>query len=320
MKIKLSLTFRIFITIGILLFIFFTLNINLLKVFHGIVNINYLFLVSIIPLVILPVISANRWKLFLKQVGIFENTFSLMKINFISIFQGLILPSSQGQDVLRIYYIERLHPENRGSAGSTIVVERMIGFVILCLLSLFSTAFYKEIPDQKLTLTIILTITLTLFVIIALLLNKRLCEYLNRISFSSKFLQKGFGYLNKLYKAVAYFPYRKVIISSFILILLFQISTVFCIYLIFKSFGHSIPFYQHLSLYPIISILSMVPITISGFGIRESFFVYFYTKLGVDAETAIMVSLVNYMIIVLTPTLIGSILYLFESSAVKNDI
>jgi uncharacterized protein (TIRG00374 family) len=241
-----------------------------------------------------------------------------MKINFISIFQGLILPSSQGQDVLRIYYIEKLHPEKRGSAGSTIVVERMIGFVILCLLSLFSTAYYEEIPDQKLTFAIILIITITLFVIIALLLNKRLCDYLTGITFSSIFLQKGFGYLNKLYKAVAYFPFRKVIISSFILILLFQLSTVFCIYLIFKSFGQSIPFYQHLSLYPIISILSMVPITISGFGIRESFFVYFYTKLGVNADAAVFVSLVNYVVLILTPTLIGSIIFLFEKSISKK--
>lgn len=286
------------------------LNIKLSSVFTNIIEYKYIIIDFVMPLIILPLISANRWKVFLKQTGINEKLLTLIKINWISIFQGIILPSSQGQDVLRIYHIEKRHPDKRGNAGSTIIIERMMGFVVLCLLSLFFSIFNTGLMNQKKVILIIGGITVSLFIVISLLLNKRLHSYISKKNFSNKFLQKGFSYFDKLYKAIAYFPYRKVLFSSVVLILLFQLSTIISVYLIFKAYGYNIPLYQHISLYPIVSILSMIPVTISGLGIREGFFVYFYAQIGVPADVAIGVSLINYMIIVLTPALIGGILYL----------
>ena len=220
--------------------------------------------------------------------------------------------SSQGQDVIRIYHIEKRHPLKRGIAGSTIIIERMIGFVILCLLSLFFSLYSKDISNQSQVLIIILGITFFLFLIIALLLNKRLHNILSNKKITNKYLSKVFSYFNKMHKAIAYFPYRKILFSSVILILLFQLSTIVSVFLIFKAYGFDIPLYQHISLYPIISILSMIPITISGWGIREGFFVYFYSHIGVPADIAIGVSIINYMIIVLLPAMIGGILYLLS--------
>jgi len=303
---------KIGLTIGILFFVMNKFNVDLLTLFSNIKNVNYLYINYIIPLLILPLISGNRWKLFLKQFGIEESVWSLIKINWVSIFQGLILPSSQGQDFIRIYRIEKRHPLKRGSAGSTIIIERMIGFVVLCLLSLVFSILNTELTNQKQVILIIGGITFTLFVVIALLLNKNLHLYISIKSFKNRYMQIGFSYFDKIYKAIAYFPYRKVMFSSVVLILLFQIATIFSVYLIFKAYGFDIPLYQHISLYPIISILSMIPITISGFGIREGFFVYFYSQIGVPADVAIGVSLTNYMIIVLTPALIGSLFYLID--------
>ncbi|MDR2010388.1 MAG: flippase-like domain-containing protein [Bacteroidales bacterium] len=309
---------KILLTIGILVFIIWKFDINLTSLFSSIQNTVYLLLALMFPLFILPLISANRWKLFLKEVGIHENIFELVKISWISVFQGIILPSSQGQDVLRIYYIEKRHPDKRGAAGSTIIIERMIGFVILCILSLFFSIFSTGIPNKKQVVLIIGLISLALFVIILLLMNKRLHRYISNKSFSNKYVNRFFSYFNKVYEAIAYFPYKRVLLSSTVLILLFQLSTIFCVYLIFKAYGCDIPYYQHVAIYPIISILSMVPITISGFGIREGFFVYFYSQLGVASEIAVGVSLFNYMIVVLTPALLGCIFYFIDIFKKKN--
>lgn len=311
---------KIVLTFAILLFIINNFDVNLNELTSGITNISYVLLDFIIPLFVLPIISANRWKLFLEQVSIKEDTLALIKISWISMFQGLILPSSQGQDLLRIYYIEKRHPKQRGSSGGTVVIERILGFLVLCLLSLaFSIYNYNRFEQQNFILIIFL-ITVFLLLVITLLLNKKFQAYIEKKNFTNTFLQKGVSYLGKVHKAIAYFPYHKIIFSSVFLIVLFQVATICSVYLIFKAYGMEIPLYLHISIYPVISILSMIPITISGIGIREGFFVYFYAQLDVPPDLAVFVSLLNYAVLVLTPALFGSLLYLKMVLSKNNKI
>lgn len=309
---------KLLISIAILAFLFHSLDIDVKSIFCEIDNLQYVAIALIIPSVIIPVISTNRWKLFLRYVGVNEKKITLLKINFISNFQGIVLPSSQGYDVLRVYYIEKRHPEQRGKVGSTILIERMIGFVVLCVLSL-TFSLLIDLPNKRQVVLIIGAITIALLVAIALLLNKKLNRYLSGKKFKNKYVNKCYSYFNKFATSLAYFPYKKVLLSSVGLILLFQLSTIASVFLIFKAYGIDLPFYTHISLYPIISILSLIPITISGFGIREGFFVYFYSLLGVSPEVAVSVSLMNYVVLTIVPALFGAVIYLFDIFKKKKE-
>lgn len=309
---------KLFLTFLIFALLFITFDIDLSKVFSGIINYQYLLIALVIPLIIIPIISSNRWKLFLFHVGVEETALSLMKINFISMFQGIILPSTQGVDVVRIIHIEAKHPEKRGKVGSTILIERMIGFVLLCLLSLFFSCV-ADIPNRSQVLLLISGIFVLLLLTIALLLNKQITAILSQKKFNNRIINSCFQYLNKIASSLAFFPYNKVLLSSVVLILLYQISIISSVYLIFQAYGITIPFISHISLYPIIAILSLIPITISGFGIREGFFVYFYSQLGVPAEIAVSVSLMNYVVLSLVPALVGSILYIIDIFKKKTE-
>lgn len=318
MKKRLIQYIKIAVTIGILCFIFCSKGINVASIVKGIRYEEYLFMAFLLPIFVLPFISTNRWKLFLSKVGTHESIWALMRINFISVFQGIVLPSSQGYDVLRVYYIEKRHPEQRGKVGSTILIERMIGFVVLCVLSLTSSLLI-DLPNKRQVVLIIGAITIALLVAIALLLNKKLNRYLSGKRFKNKYVNKCYSYFNKFATSLAYFPYKKVLLSSVGLILLFQFSTIASVFLIFKAYGIDLPFYTHISLYPIISILSLIPITISGFGIREGFFVYFYSLLGVSPEVAVSVSLMNYVVLTIVPALFGAVIYLFDIFKKKKE-
>ena len=303
---------KLLFSIIILVVLFKHLDISISDIFINVEHKGYILLSIVIPIAVIPFISSNRWKLFLSHVNVQESIWTLMRINFISMFQGIILPSSQGFDVLRIYYIEKRHPEQRGKVGSTILIERMIGFVVLCLLSLFFSIIV-EIPNKKQILIIISAICLALLGAIVLLLNKKLNAILSSKQFKNKYINKVYSYFTKFSNSLAYFPYNKVLLSSIGLILLFQLSTIASVFLIFKAYGIDIPFYTHISLYPIISILSLIPITISGFGIRESFFVYFYSMLGVPPEIAVAVSLMNYIVLTIVPALFGALIYMINT-------
>lgn len=58
--------------------------------------------------------------------------------------------------------------------------------------------------------------------------------------------------------------------------------------------------------------LTVVPLTVSGFGVREGAFVFFYSLVGVPAEVAVGVSLLTYLLVIGVPSLLGGLLLLFN--------
>ena len=312
MKNHISKILKLLLTIAILAYVFKRFQVDVRNLFQAVSSPLCLCLALLFPIAVLPLISSNRWKLFLHEVGVEESFWTLIKINLISVFQGLILPSSQGQDVLRIYYIEKRHPQYRGRSGSTIIIERMLGFIILCSICIIAL-FFIELPHKTTVFTIIGTIFILLLLVVTLLLNKKMNLYLQNKNIKWVGLNKMYSYVMKMYNTIAYFPYKEVLLSSIVLILMYQLSTIMVVYLVFMAYGIHLPLLTHIALYPIISILSMIPITISGLGIREGFFVYFYSLLGIPSDICVCVSLMNYMLVVLLPACMGCLIYVIDT-------
>ena len=304
-------------TTGVFICLYYSLDINFTAIYKQIVNIKFLFIALLLPLFVLPFISTNRWKLFLKEVGVEESVFHLWKINWISLFQGIILPSTQGQDFFRIYNIEKLHPQARGKSGSTVLIERLMGLILLCVISLIASLII-DIPNKKEIIVIILSITVFVIGVIWVLLSKRIYIFLSKKQSKKRWIMSVIDYVKNFHGAIVYFPYNKIMVSTVLLILCFQISTVLSVYLLFKVYGVDLPLTTHLALYPIISILSMLPITISGLGVREGLFVAFYTSLGVQPDIAVSVSIMNYIILILLPALFGGMIYMIDLLKIKR--
>ncbi len=308
LKTSLKLLFSI-----ILLFILFRkFNMNVSVFYRKIDRPFFLILAIIISLAIIPLFSINRWKQFLKQVNINEKFFALWNINFISSFQSLVLPSTQGIDLLRIYHIEMRHPDKKGRAGSTVLIERMFGLVLLLFFSAAAMPFVMDRNDIKvcaLILCAIILITMIGIIAVTTPFFYRICsKWQTRFSLINACLD----YIRRVHNSLICFPYRKIFISSVLLIAGYQFSIIFACYCVFSAFGVHIGFWDNLAVYPVVSILAIVPITIGGFGVREGLFVYFYSRLGVPAEIAITVSIVNYAVLCLLHAAVGGILWSFE--------
>jgi uncharacterized protein (TIRG00374 family) len=313
MKKNLKSFIKLVITVALLFFIFIKLDIDILSIFYRIRYSVYIVLTFSLPILVIPYISTNRWRLFLSQIDVHEKLLNLVKINFKAMFMGLLLPSSQGFDVLRVLFIEKEHPEHKGEVGSTVLIERIFGFTLLAFWAFLFSLFLPQSPDKK-TVVLITSICFLAVVLVVILITRPvLNKWLLKLKTKSKILNSIIDYITIIQKTLSVFPYKKVFFSSLFLISLFQLSTVLAVALIFKAYGLDIPFAQHMALYPIISILSIIPISISGFGVREGFFAYFYSTVGVDPSIAVSVSLLNYCIITLFPSLLGGFIYLWES-------
>lgn len=285
----------------------------------GVKSLTCLLMACGLPFTVIPLISVNRWKFFLSCIGIEENFFTLWKINMVSIFQGLVLPSTQGFDVLRMFHLSHRHPNCSGRAAGSVIVERIFGVLVFCAIGLTGLPFVLRYVESKWPIVLgVAGFSLVAVLGTVLVLNKRLHGlYVGRRP-KIRILSKIVSFLDSTHGVLVSFPYRKVMFSSIVLILMFQLSTVLSVYLLFCAYGISLPFYMHMAFYPVIAIIAMMPVTIGGFGVREGAFAYFYSLVGVPAEVSVCVSVANYVVLCLLPAALGGVIWLWGCLAGKR--
>lgn len=308
---SLNRVLKLVVSLVILYFLFSQFNVRIPEIVQNVLGWKYFFGAVFSSAFLVQVICTNRWKLFLSESGIQESMWTLWRINWISLFVGLIIPSSQGQDVIRMFYIEKRHPERHGKPGSTVLIERMIGLGVLSLLSLIAYPFLDNPPT--LASFLIIGVCLSGFCVIGLVVHPWFFHLYSERRIGIKAVDKAIAFIQSMHGAIIAFPFRRVLFLSIILIGCFQFLMVLSVDLIFRAYGIDIPYINHLALYPVIATLSLAPITIGGFGVREGFFVYFYGTLGVPPEVAISVSVMNYAVLILVPAVFGGMLFLIES-------
>jgi glycosyltransferase 2 family protein len=249
-----------------------------------------------------PLLAGWRWQTVLKAVKVTINLLELIKINFLSIFWGAMLPSADGFAFIRMALVARKYPEVKEKTIGSIVLEKYFGVLILLSTSLAAGFFldYPQIGRLRVILSVLLFVMLGLVALVALIpslkqpvagknIFRRIHRFVQMLLLSWKQAHKG-----KLALAC-------------LLILSVQVTGYFVVYCLFRFTGYDLPLINHLCLIPIIQVITLLPFTISGFGIRESAFLYFYQQMGVPAHSLITLSLLNFFIQTGIPAFIGGI-------------
>lgn len=291
------------LSVGILWFIIYKFDVKWTKLSELLVEPMWIGVALFLSLVVTTFLANNRWKTFLTMIGVEESFWRLVLLNWKSLFYGVWIPSSQGYDVIRIYNIEKAHPESRGKVGSTVIVERLIGLVCLISIALIALIF---IGSERLLLPIVVLVCIV-GILLWVIRSKRCAAFINRQFGNSRFMPKASSYLMKLYNGLHEFPFDRRLIWSVMLILLLQLTNILIVDCLFRACGCDISIIYHLLYQPVVSVITMIPITFGGIGLREGGFAYFYIQMGVDGAVVVSVSLAYYCIMTLLPALLGAI-------------
>jgi glycosyltransferase 2 family protein len=303
------------ITFALLVFLFISLDISIFSILVGLKSPLYFFGALLIAVILVPWVMASRWCFFLRIVEVKESTLSLWALYWKSMLFGLSIPGSQGVDFFRILFIEKRHPACRGVVGSTVLVERLIGLWILCLLALLALPFaYSGSQFLFVALTVV-GFVMALGVVTLAFFKFGAVRQAPQNRVQNKWLAAGLGYLSKFFQAARSFPYSAKLFPAVLWIILFQISLISTVHLLFIAFGQPLPFLQNMLLYPLTALVALIPITITGLGLREGAFIYFYSLVGVPPEIALGVSLTIYFLLIVLPALFGGMLLVFDRVA-----
>jgi uncharacterized protein (TIRG00374 family) len=283
-----------------------------LKVLKNI-NLYYTFLAFLFFLLFV-IISNIRWKMLLSAIKINYSFSYLLKVYFASLFFNNILPTTIGGDVIRIAYTEK--EKGLAYAFSTVFVDRAIGFIGLFFFALIAS-FFIFLQDKRSNYLYLNAIgTIFLLFLLLILFSEKFYSFFRKIYGKIKILKMG-ERIERFHSAVIVFKnHQSVLFSNFLFSLLIQLFLALVWFYASQSLNTSTTLLPYLLYIPLIGIITMLPITIGGLGLRENSFVYFL-KNNLGENNARLVSLF-FLLINFFFSLIGGIIFLFLKREDKN--
>ena len=281
-----KLFLRLLISLGILLWLF--LKVDLQKLLSSFAQIPlYIWFLAFILYLISQIISAFRWYVIGKNLSFDRPFFTYLKYYFVGMFFNLFLPSAIGGDVLKVFFLSQ--GENiKLKASYSVFLDRAFGLWAMFLIGSFAVLFDPlALPKRWEVIIVASGIAITVISIIAPFmhtLTRKLMEKPSNFSFFNKILH----YLESI---LLFWKRPKALLISLGLSFILQLCGMSAVFLLGCGLKLGLPLSFYYSALPVISLITILPISLSGIGVREGGFVYFLSLKGVPIEKALTLSL-----------------------------
>ncbi len=257
-------------------------------------------------------ISTYKWMILLRAQHIHHPQFiKLAYLYLIGMFFSNFMPTETGGDIIRAYEVGKEN-NNQIASFSAIAAERISGLSALIVYATIGVALNFSLASSLKVTTLILSSFAIMLISYYIIFNERF--YKKLVNNTSRFSRtRLFDSIKKTIHHISIYKKKKhTIIITVLTSLVFQFFTIFFVYALLLSMHISVNFINLLLICPSITIVSMLPLSINGIGLRESAFIYMFTKNGVTSEQALALALI-YRIGIMVPSVIGGILYFFSN-------
>lgn len=240
-----------------------------------------LLLYAFIAILLGTIVAAYRWFVVMKILGFRGSLVFYMKSYFKGVFFNQLLPSSIGGDAVRVLNVASLGYEKR-YAFVGVLIDRGLGIVGIFIVNIvFNNALPGLLPTEIYrTLNIISSMGIAGFVIFALIYKIKFLngsKWFKILSVPSKAL---YDVLNSPLKSL-----RQLFLTVSVHMLTFAGT-----YLIAKALGVDIPAEVFMVIMPPVILLTIIPVSMAGWGIREGAMVGFLSFAGVPKNLAVAIS------------------------------
>jgi uncharacterized protein (TIRG00374 family) len=276
-----------------------------------------LWLLAAVVYAVTQAVSSLRWQLLARPLGFQEPFRRFLGYYYVGMFFNLVLPTSVGGDVVRAWYLAG-KSGRRAKAFASVIADRVSGVVVLVALALVALPFRPAELPSWLTWTVAglaggALFALTLLLVISLagrtrasLLGAKYSVLGTRHSKLGAF-SHWFLALRDLGTAIC--PSRRVFVLSTVLSVVVQLANVLLVWLIGQGLNLPVPGNYYLIFVPTVTLLTLLPVSLNGMGVREGATTVMLAPLGVDAGTAVTLAFLWFAAFVL-PSLGGVFPYL----------
>ena len=249
-------------------------------------------------------VAAFRWFLIMQRLGSTKNFLFFLQSYFKGTFFNQGLPTSIGGDAIRILDCSRnSHSKSDGFYG--VFIDRFVGLAGLLILNIAALLFSRDILPHRIYIVLLAILVLLFFALIALLFVYRLRVFKTN---------KWFSYIGQLseryYQVYASLSSLAVQICLSVIIHLLAMTAF---YVLGVGVGLDYPLNVYLVLVPPVVLLTILPVSLAGWGIREGAMIGFFLLVGADRSKVLTFSLL-YGLLALTSSLPGLLVYLAQKN------
>jgi len=264
-------------------------------------------LLTILLLALVFLISSVRWQIYARALKIPLGAGVAFRIYLISQFLGQVLPAGIGNDAVRVWLLAR-RGTAVGPSASSVVLERLTGLIgnIVLIAALLPLTF-TYIEDTSIRLVLILIVAICAAGIVAIF----------GVSFLPRLISKwrSVAMISRLADVAS--EARRVSFmlkpaaTAFLLSLSMIFISVLATYFIALGLDLELSVEACLALMPIVLLLSILPISLSGWGVREGAAITALGFAGVASSEALALSIL-FGLSLLAVSLFGAIFWLFQ--------
>jgi uncharacterized protein (TIRG00374 family) len=250
-----------------------------------------------------------RWRLLMRPLMPVFSSIRLFEIYCIGLFFNLAFPTAVGGDVVKMYYVGRPSRRYAESFAATFL-DRDSGMLAMLILACLGTLFYPmNVPGIPVLLIVwasfggFLALNAVLFMPA---LHRLLTRWLHRLKLGRTAaridaISSAFQLMGKNPRVLFY----SLLISLLNQLLVFIVTSIMAL-----GLRLDIPFQYFLVFVPVITLVTMLPITLSGTGLRELAFVSLFGAIGISSASSMALGLLS-SITVLLSAVPGGIIYIF---------
>jgi uncharacterized membrane protein YbhN (UPF0104 family) len=268
--------------------------------------------------VLTQAVSALRWQMLAATLGLGGRLWDYLSYYFIGMFFNLVLPTSVGGDVVRAWYLGRPHPcggetdqqkvGRRTAAFLSVLADRVNGFAVLIAVACVAALCCPTALPDWIAWTVAGVGAAGLLGMVTLPLLPRL-----RTALSAR------PRLAQLLESADLCLRDRRMVGVTLLSLVVQLANIVLAWLVGEGLGLPVPPLYYGVLIPLVAILTLLPISLNGMGLREAGTVLLLAPLGVSASSAVTLSLLIFAVYA-AASLGGGVFYLLENRGQKSEV
>ena len=266
------------------------------------------------------IVATARWKILLAVQDINMTWLRTWQLFMIGMFFNLFMLGSTGGDVVKMFLTMREASNNKAAALLSVFMDRVIGMLALIFLSVAFLYFRYDLLNHAEGSSTLLNLLLwlmaaALLIIVGMFTVSALgwVHYLPQwtplrgriVEISAACHMYAKGWRLTIWAFLISFPLFGMFFTTF--------------YCAARAFTDQLGIVDIFSVMPIVAVITAIPISVSGIGLRESLFVSLLAPFGVTAAVATLISVTGFLINTLG-SLAGGLVFLFYRSSTHESI
>lgn len=290
---------KYFSLIGIGLFVFILSKTDLNSFLSLLRQVRYsLFLLLPIFIFLTFFVQTLKWQRLLKIQRLNYDFWYLFKVHVISNYYALLTPSRIG------YFIKIGYLNNSfGTASISVIVDRILDTLALIIFALTGAfLLVGQFPNLVFQISVF---ALGFIAVVLFFYSKKRAKFL--FSFFKKVIPTRFKESLKrvFYDFYDNLPSRRKLLSPFLLTIITWFLIYSQSYVIARALNIDIDFWYFIFLFPIATIVGLIPITVSGLGTREAALILLFSQFNISIESIVALSLIGLFLSSYLPALYG---------------